>query len=79
MKKIFTKTLVALLLAFTVLPVFTNEAKAATKISNGFEYTVKGKNVTIIGYTGKKKSLTIPKTIKGKKVTVIGQGAFQSN
>jgi hypothetical protein len=42
-----------------------------------FQYTVENSAVTITGYTGSAKNVTIPERINGLAVTVIGDGAFR--
>ena len=42
-----------------------------------YKYTVSGDKATIIGYTGKKKEISIPDEINGHEVTTIGLEAFR--
>ncbi len=44
--------------------------------SDKFQYEANGENVTITGYTGDEKILTIPELIDGKSVIFIAKGAF---
>lgn len=43
-----------------------------------FQFSVDGGAVTITGYTGNSKDVTIPSSINGSPVTKIGDGAFQN-
>ena len=49
---------------------------ASAQDVNDFEYSVNSNNITITGYKGKLKEVTIPKNINGMPVTAIGASAF---
>ena len=79
MVKILTSYFIALsAFMFSILCGRTFLANAATTgtTSTGLEYEITGSSVTITGYTGNVKNLTIPGTINGYKVTQIGNAAF---
>ena len=49
----------------------------AELIYNGLKYAVSGSEVTIIGYVGDAKRVSVPATIEGMNVTAIGSAAFK--
>ena len=62
------------------IPLDSSVAKAAEKTtSDGFKYTSDGTSVTITGYSGSKKSITIPEEIDEMPVTIIAENAFNGN
>jgi hypothetical protein len=63
----------------SVLFVFALFIGAALSAQNAadFQYTVENGAVTITGYTGSAKNVTIPGQIDGLPVTIIGNGAFR--
>jgi hypothetical protein len=52
--------------------------KGSSVTSEGFIYTIKNDKVTIIGYKGNDKDITIPDVIEGKPVTTIAAYAFSN-
>jgi hypothetical protein len=74
MKNALSMRLLQFLAALCLLSVIP--AKAAQ--SEDFTYTATATDVTITGYTGASRVVTIPETINGLSVTSIGQNAFQN-
>ena len=64
--------LMALLFAFTALPVFAEK-------SGDWEYELTQYGLTITAYHGSSKKVVIPDEIDGYKVSVIGKHAFKDN
>lgn len=72
--------MVILSLVFAYAPTGNVATKAANKTYKGFEYEVnKDDTVTIVSYSGKGYTITIPNEIDGKTVTTIGKKAFEQN
>ena len=57
-------------------PVEKSEKLATKAVPSGLKYSVSSEGVTITGYTGSSRSLTIPNAIDGYPVTSIGDYAF---
>ena len=55
------------------------EIKAGETPIDSFTYEINGESVTITGYTGSERNVTIPSEIEGKPVTAIGERAFSQN
>ncbi len=56
--------------------VLLDSALDFTEDAAGFTYELSGNEVTVTGYRGSKKRISIPDSIEGKPVTAIEEGAF---
>lgn len=60
-----------------ILCVLLSGVRAQAATEGNYKYSVKKGKAVIEQYTGKSKSVTIPKKLGGKKVTEIGENAFK--
>ncbi|TSI07397.1 leucine-rich repeat protein [Lysinibacillus sp. BW-2-10] len=76
MVKKISSLLMVLMMVVTNVPPFSTGRVLATSIEGGYIYNEINGDITITGYTGSAKDLTIPSVLNGKPVTGIGYKAF---
>ncbi len=79
MKKKLFKSMIFMTLLLSICLALSMSVSAKTVVTGDFKFDVKTSAATLIEYTGKSTSVTIPSEVNSVKVTAIGNEAFWKN